>query len=170
MKYPGLLVLFLFCLASRAQVITHEDSLNAGLTPKSAATVLSGYGQAKVQYDLRTKTGVADITRNVMFFGHRFSNNISFFSELELENAKVTNGNPSGEISMEQLFLKFNLSRNMYLVAGLFIPRIGIINENHLPTTFNSNDRPFVEQFIIPATWRELGTALYGQVPAVAAH
>ena len=160
-------LLFVFCLQATSQVITHEDSLNAGLTPKNAATVISGYGQAKVQYDLRSQTGVANLTRNVIFLGHRFSDKISFFSELELENAKVSNGSPSGEISMEQLFLKFNVSKTNYIVAGLFIPRIGIINENHLPTTFNGNDRPFVEQLVIPATWRELGIGFYGQVHAI---
>jgi hypothetical protein len=161
------LIFFFISFIASSQVITREDSLNAGLTPKNNPTVLSGYGQAKVEYNLRTKTGVANLTRNVLFFGHRFNNNISFFSELELENAKVANGNAAGEISMEQLFLKFNLNRNNYLVGGLFIPRIGIINENHLPTTFNSNDRPYVEQFVIPATWREIGVGLYGQIPAV---
>lgn len=145
-----------------AQVITREDSLNAGLTPKSAPTVISGYGQAKVEYDLRSQTGTANLTRNVMFFGHRFTDKISFFSEMEIENAKVANGSPQGEISMEQLFLKFNINRNHYLTGGLIIPRIGIINENHLPTTFHSNDRPYVETLIIPATWRELGIGFYG--------
>ena len=95
-----------------SQVITKEDSLNAGLTPKSAPTVLSGYGQAKVNYDLREKTGTANLTRNVIFIGHRFNNKVSFFSELEIENAKVEKDAPSGEIGMEQLFLKFNLNRN----------------------------------------------------------
>lgn len=147
-----------------AQVLTREDSLNAGLTPKSNPTVISGYGQAQVTYDLRTKTGVASLTRNIVFIGHRFSNNIALFSELELENAKVTSGNPSGEISLEQLFLKFNINTNNYIVAGLFIPRIGIINENHLPTTFNTNDRPYVEQLVIPSTWRELGIGIYGPI------
>jgi hypothetical protein len=152
---------------ANAQVITREDSLNAGLTPQNNPTVISGYGQAKVQYDLRFQTGIANLTRNVLFIGHRFSNRISFFSEMELEDAKVVGGKPSGEFSMEQLFLKFNINRNNYLVAGLFIPRIGIINENHLPTTFNTNDRPFVEQLVIPSTWRELGVGVYGQIPKV---
>ncbi len=160
-------LIFLFSLNSVSQVITREDSLNAGLTPKSAPTVISGYGQAKVEYDLRNQTGTASLTRNVLFLGHRFSDRISFFSELELENAKVATGNPAGEISMEQLFLKFNVNHNNYIVAGLFIPRMGIINENHLPTTFNGNDRPYVEQFVIPATWRELGVGFYGQIPAL---
>lgn len=135
---------------SFAQVLTREDSLNAGLTPKSNPTVISGYGQAQVSYDLRMKTGVASLTRNILFIGHRFSDKISLFSELELENAKVSAGNPSGEISLEQLFLKFNINTNHYIVSGLFIPRIGIINENHLPTTFNTNERPYVEQLVIP--------------------
>ncbi len=157
----------LLAFTSEAQIITKEDSLNAGLTPQNNPTVISGYGQAKVEYDLRSKTGVASLTRNVLFIGHRFSNKISFFSELEIEDAKVVGGKASGEISMEQLFLKFNVNRNNYIVGGLFIPRIGIINENHLPTTFNSNDRPYVEQLVIPSTWRELGIGVYGQIPAL---
>jgi hypothetical protein len=152
---------------AQGQVLTKEDSLSAGLTPKSNPTVISGYGQAQVTYDLRMKTGVANLTRNILFIGHRFSDKISLFSELELENAKIAAGSPSGEISLEQLFLKFNIDANHYLVAGLFIPRIGIINENHLPTTFNTNDRPYLEQLVIPSTWRELGIGVYGPISAL---
>jgi len=154
-------------LSAFSQVLTREDSLSAGLIRSNNTTVLSGYGQLKVAYDFRTKTAEANLTRNVLFLGHRFSNTVYFFSELELEDAKVTGGKPSGEISMEQLFLKFSINRDMYLQAGLFIPRIGIINENHLPTTFNGNDRTYVETFIIPATWREIGVGLYGNINAI---
>ncbi|MES2727747.1 MAG: hypothetical protein V4643_11635 [Bacteroidota bacterium] len=166
MKNLLLFIVTISCFVANAQIITKEDSLNAGLTPGTNATVISGYGQAKVAYDLRFGTGEANITRNVMFFGHKFNDQFGFFSETELENAKVANG-ASGEISLEQLFLKTNLNRNMYLVTGLFIPRIGTINENHLPTTFNGNDRPFVEQLIIPSTWREIGIGLYGQTHSI---
>lgn len=165
MKTLRLLILIpaLFCLTQGfAQILTKEDSLNAGLVSSSNPTVISGYGQAKVDYDLRLRTGTASLTRNVLFIGHRFSSRISFFSEMELEDARVGNG-ISGELSMEQLFLKFNITPTNYLVAGLFIPRMGIINENHLPNTFNGNDRPFVESYIIPSTWRELGVGFYGQ-------
>ena len=150
-----------------SQVLTHEDSLAAGLIRNNNTTVISGYGQVKVEYDVKYKTATANLTRNVLFLGHKFNNRIYFFSELELEDAKVVGGQPSGEISMEQLFLKFNINRDMYLQAGLFIPRIGITNENHLPTTFNGNDRSYVETFIIPATWREIGVGLYGRVRSV---
>jgi hypothetical protein len=160
-----LFLLLITGLSAHAQIFTKEDSLNAGLVRSGQPTVISGYGQAKVQYDLKTKTGVANITRNVLFLGHKFSNKVYFFSEMELENAGISSsGKFQGELSMEQLFLKFNINRDVYLTAGLFIPRIGIINENHLPTTFNGNDRPFVESFLIPATWRELGIGIYGNV------
>jgi hypothetical protein len=161
----GTLILSSFSLF--AQVLTREDSLSAGLIRSNNTTVISGYGQLKVEYDFQTKTATANLTRNVLFLGHKFSNRIYFFSEMELEDAKVVGGKPSGEISMEQLFLKFNINRDIYLQAGLFIPRIGLINENHLPTTFNGNDRPYVETFLIPATWREIGVGIYGRVRSI---
>ena len=149
-------------LKVKAQILTKEDSLAAGLKMSGKTTVLSGYGECKVSYNNGLNTATANLTRFITFFGHRFSKNIALFSETEIENAKVSNGG-SGEISLEQMFLKFDINRNKYIIAGLFIPRIGITNENHLPTTFNGNDRPFVETLIIPSTWREIGIGLYGK-------
>lgn len=146
-----------------SQVLTREDSLNAGLVASDRTTVISGYGEAKVTYDLKLNTGEANLTRNVLFIGHKFNSRIALFSELELEDAKIVGGEPGGELAMEQLFIKFNATAQTYICAGLIIPRIGIINENHLPTTFNGTSRHFVETMVIPATWRELGIAAYGQ-------
>lgn len=163
MRNLGLLLLLIVVKTLPAQVITAEDSLNAGLVRSDRTTVISGYGEIKVSYDQQLGTGVANLTRNVLFVGHRFNERISFFSEMELENARVEGDEAGGELSMEQLFIKFDLTRDIYLTGGLFIPRLGIINENHLPTTFNGNDRPYVERFIIPSTWREIGIGLYGR-------
>ena len=160
-------ILVLGVISAFSQVLTREDSLSAGLIRSNNTTVISGYGQFKFEYDFQNKTATANLTRNVLFLGHKFTNTIYFFSEMELEDARIVGGEPSGEISMEQLFLKFNINRDIYLQAGLFIPRIGITNENHLPTTFNGNDRPYVETFLIPATWREIGVGLYGRFRAV---
>lgn len=144
-------------------LITNEDSLNAG-TSKSK-TVLSGYGSALYRRDFNAQKSVMNLERVVLFVGHQFNSKISFFSELELENAKVTTGEGgNGEISMEQAYLKFNLNARQYIVAGLFIPRIGLINENHLPVNFNGVERPIIEQVIIPSTWRELGVGFYGRL------
>jgi hypothetical protein len=165
--YFVILTLF-FAFSASAQVLTKEDSLAAGLIARNAATVLSGYGSIKYQYATHTKTAKANVDRVILFFGHKFNSKISFFSEIEIEDAKVQGGNAGGEISLEQAFLKFDINRNNYITAGLFIPRIGIINENHLPTTFNGNDRPFVETLIIPSTWREIGIGLYGSMNKIA--
>jgi hypothetical protein len=162
--------LFSFCilaLSSQAQILTKEDSLTAGVIATHSATVVSGYGNVKYKYDVNNKVAHANLDRAILFLGHKFNDKISFFSELEIEDAKVAGGEPGGEISLEQAFLKFNINKDVYLTAGLFIPRIGIINENHLPTTFNGNDRPFVETLIIPSTWREIGVGLFGNLRAV---
>lgn len=163
MRYILSVLILAGTFAANAQVLTREDSLNAGLVASDRATVISGYGEAKVTYDLRGKTGEANLTRNVLFIGHKFNNRISLFSEMELEDAKVEGGEPGGELAMEQLFVKFNVTNSVYISAGLVIPRIGIINENHLPTTFNGNSRPYVERLVIPSTWREIGVVAYGQ-------
>ncbi|SCC61659.1 hypothetical protein GA0116948_11920 [Chitinophaga costaii] len=146
-------------------LMTNEDSLNMGTS--SSKTVVSGYGSAFFQRDFNEQLSRATLERAVLFVGHQFNSKISLFTELELENAKVGPGTDQkagfqGEVSMEQAYLKFNLNSHQYLVAGLFVPRIGILNENHLPVNFNGVERPMVEQLIIPATWRELGIGFYG--------
>jgi len=144
------------------QIITREDSLSAGLVATNSTTVISGYGNVKYSNNLTERRASANVDRLVLFVGHRFNKKITFFSELEIEDAKISGGEVGGEFAIEQAFLKFDINHFNYITAGLFIPRIGVINENHLPTTFNGNDRPFVEQFIIPATWREIGIGYYG--------
>lgn len=158
--------LVLLNLSSYAQFLTREDSLNAGLNPAMKSVILSGYGEAKYEYNQVDKTAKINLTRNVLFVGYKFSNKITFFSEIEVEDAKVDA--TGGEIAMEQCVLKFDLDRNNYLLAGLFLPRIGIMNENHLPITFNGNDRNMVERYVIPSTWRELGIGFYGNSRKIA--
>lgn len=152
-----------FTTKAQQLIATSEDSLHAGIN--SQKTVISGYGSAFYQRNFNEHQSTLTLERAVLFVGHQFSQKISFFSELEIENAKVEGGESNGaEIAMEQAFLKFNLNPKQYLVAGLFTPRIGILNENHLPVNFNGVERPLVEKLIIPATWRELGIGFYGSL------
>ena len=160
----SLLLLFIAgaAFAQKAPITTSEDSLNNNLSKSS--TTIGGYGNAFYQRNSNLGTSRLDLERFVLFTGHKFNDQISVFSELEVEDAKVTGGESGGEVSIEQAYLKFNLNANQYIVAGLFLPRIGILNENHLPNTFNGNERNYVETFIIPSTWRELGVGLYGNL------
>lgn len=164
---PAFLSFFLFSTA-QAQVITNaqrliftsEDSLQQGFN--TSKTVLSGYGSAYYQRDFYNERGTASLERVVLFVGHQFNKKFSFFSEMELENALVTGSGTKGELAMEQAYLRYNINPGQYIVAGLFIPRIGLLNENHLPVNFNGVERPLLEQYIIPSTWRELGIGWYG--------
>lgn len=158
--FTSILLISSFRSFAQQPVVSTEDSLNRNLS--KATTSIGGYGNAFYQRNANQGTAKMDLERGVIFIGHKFNDQISFFSELEIEDAKVTGGQTGGEVSFEQAYIKYNLSANQYLVAGLFTPRIGILNENHLPNTFNGNERNYVETFIIPATWRELGIGLYG--------
>lgn len=169
MRFYVILFFFLFLkITAGAQVMTkaqqliftNEDSLQAGFS--SSRTVLSGYGSAYYQRDFYNERGTASLERVVLFVGHQFNKKFSFFSEMEIENALVAGMEQKGELAMEQAYLRYNINPRQYVVAGLFIPRIGLLNENHLPVNFNGVERPLVEQMVIPATWRELGIGWYG--------
>lgn len=152
--------------AQKLVLTTNEDSLNAGVAKNK--TVISGYGSAYYQRNFNEQMSFATLERAVLFVGHQFNSKIAFFSELEMENAKAgvgqENNGFTGEIAFEQAYLRFNLNPRQYLVAGLFTPRIGLLNENHLPVNFNGVERPLVEQVVIPATWREIGVGFYGRL------
>lgn len=165
MKY--ILTVILLSLATVSfsqQVLTAEDSLDKNLSTFLSHTTLGGYGNVIYQRDFNQDVSSVNLERFVLFIGHKFSNKITFFSELELEDAKIEGGEDGGELSLEQCYLKFSFNPSTYIVAGLFLPRIGILNENHLPNTFLGNERTQVETFVIPSTWRELGIGLYGSL------
>ena len=126
------------------------------------STTIGGYGNLLYRHNSNLKTSMINYERFVLFVEHTFTDKISMVSELEIEDAKISGGDPGGEFALEQAYVKFNLDQDHYFAAGLFIPRIGILNENHLPNTFNGNERTQVETYIIPATWRELGIGFYG--------
>ena len=160
-RYKALITLLIFPAAVSAQILTAEDSLTAGLNPlTNNKIILSGYGEARYTQNFASKKAEANLTRAVLFLGYRFNEKLTLFTETEFEDAKIDAD--GGEVALEQAYIKFDVTRNTHIDAGLFIPRIGIINENHLPTTFCSNDRPVVETYVIPSTWREIGINLNG--------
>lgn len=148
-----------FLLTLLVQCTTHAQL--------SSSTTLGGYGNAYYMRDGNLGTSTANLERFVLFLGHSFDSKISVFSELEVEDAKVSGDDAGGEVALEQAYLKFDFDQDHYITAGLFIPRIGILNENHLPTTFNGNERTQVETYILPSTWRELGIGYYGSLNSV---
>ncbi|MBL4871273.1 MAG: hypothetical protein JKX72_10005 [Robiginitomaculum sp.] len=123
-------------------------------------TQIGGYGE--LHYEGGAKDQI-DIHRFVLFFGHDFTDNIRFFSELEVEHAIAGEGKV-GEVELEQMYLEMDIGESTQIYGGVHLVPVGIINETHEPTTFFGVERNAVEKNIIPATWWEGGIGLHGNV------
>ena len=134
------------------------------LAQDSESTTVGGYGE--VHYNNRSgpdSPGIINVARFVVFLSHQFNEKIAFRSELEVEDTKVeASHDNAGEVSVEQVYLDYQLSPAATLRAGLVLAPIGIINETHEPTTFNGVDRPAFDTDVIPTTWRDLGVGMVG--------
>jgi len=137
----------------------------AGGLPAEASWVtrskIGGYGE--LHYNDLDSGNEMDFHRFVLFFGHQFTDNIRFFSEVELEHALSGEGKP-GEVELEQAYVEFDLGDSHSAKAGVFLMPIGILNETHEPPTFYGVERNAVEKNIIPSTWWEAGGALRGEL------
>ena len=133
----------------------------------TSKTTFGGYGELHYNSldrdDSQASKDEIDFHRFVMFTGHQFSENVRFFSELEVEHSIAGEGK-AGEIELEQAYIEWDLAGQHRAKAGLFILPVGIINETHEPNTFYGTERNNVEKNIIPATWWEGGAALNGEI------
>ncbi|MDH3399811.1 MAG: OprO/OprP family phosphate-selective porin [Chromatiales bacterium] len=137
----------------------------AGGLPAEASWVtrskIGGYGE--LHYNDLDSGNEMDFHRFVLFFGHQFTDNIRFFSEVELEHSIAGEG-ANGEVELEQAFIEFDLGDSHVAKAGLFLMPVGLINETHEPPTFYGVERNAVEKNIIPTTWWEAGGAVRGEL------
>jgi hypothetical protein len=115
---------------------------------------MGGYGE--LHFTHQGDTNGVNLRRFVLFAGYRFTDWIRLYSEIEVENAT--------EIELEQAYLELEPWRWLGFRAGLLIVPVGQINLTHEPPTFNSVDRPIVEEVVIPSTWREIGVGIYGRI------
>lgn len=139
------------------------SSETGGHGSNSSRSTFGGYGELHYN-NLNNKSAGADkqeldFHRFVLFFGHEFSSDIRFFSELEVEHAIAGDGQ-KGEVELEQAFVEFDLNPQTTAKAGLFLMPVGILNETHEPNTFYGVERNNVEKNIIPTTWWEGGAML----------
>ena len=136
-------------------------------SPTASKTTFGGYGEVHYNNletdDASSTKDAIDFHRFVMFTGHQFTDNIRFFSELEVEHSIAGEGKV-GEIELEQAYIEWDATENLTAKAGLFLMPIGMINETHEPNTFYGTERNNVEKNIIPATWWEAGAAINGEI------
>ena len=132
----------------------------------SQNTTLWGYGQLDYNRPTaRAADAQADLTRAVIGFNHVFDESTRVYGELEWEHA-VASSTDQGESEVEQLYVEHALGANYGVRVGLMLVPLGLLNEHHEPSNFYGVERNFVEQAIIPTTWREGGVAAYGSTDA----
>jgi hypothetical protein len=154
---------------AKVEAVAEAVESSAPMVPEKRKTTIGGYGE--VHYNNLSAKDPArdleqiDLHRFVLFFGHEFNDKTRFYSEFEVEHALVadTGGDTPGEVEIEQAFVEFDLRRNLYAKAGLFLVPVGILNETHEPPTFYGVERNDVENIIVPSTWWEAGAALNGR-------
>jgi len=135
------------------------------LFSQSEHTTIGGYGELHYNEPDGSGKGQLDFHRFVLYLGHQFDDRISFHSEVEIEHTLIEAGEPEGgELSIEQAYLDYRISGVFGVRAGILLVPVGLINQYHEPPTFHSVERPNVDRYVIPTTWREAGIGLHGMV------
>lgn len=157
-----LVVALLFVTLSNAQVYidtTVNSSMKRILLNQNKGFSIGSYGEAHYNAPIekgKFRNGTADLHRMILYVGYRFNSKLQFFSEIEIEHIN--------EISIEQAFLNYKFNSALNFKAGVLLIPMGYVNEFHEPTLFNGVERPAVDKYVIPSTWRELGLGFHGLV------
>ncbi len=113
---------------------------------------VGGYGE--VIFTGKEADRTAEFRRFILYLGYAFSENLMFRSELEYEKGT--------ELALEQAYIEWRFSSRLALRSGLLLMPTSRINLYHEPTYFFTNDRPFVDTYLVPSTWREIGVGFSG--------
>ncbi len=158
-------------LVRKALTVTFASAIGLIATlhlhAQDESTTVGGYGEVQYVDVEGSPRGSVDVPRFVLFLEHTFSQNLSVLAELEVEHTKIEGGEEGGEVALEQAYLNYRLGERTALRAGLVLIPAGIINETHEPPTFNGVRRPTFDRVIVPATWREIGVGVTGQLPGM---
>jgi len=145
----------------RAQQADTSFSQNAAntLMQKESRNKLTIGTYAQIDYnqqvgDTVRHNGTMDVHRLVLLLAYKFSEKTSFVTEIEFEHVK--------EVFIEQAFLNVQVANWLNIRGGLMLVPMGIINEYHEPTTFLGVERPNLDKYIVPTTWREIGLGVAG--------
>lgn len=119
-----------------------------------AATKLHGYGE--LHYSASDSTDEIDLHRMVIGISHSFTDRIVLDVEVDFEHA-------AQDMDLEFAQLDFLISEAFNLRAGAMLMPVGYMNEYHEPPLFYSVERPYVQKYLIPTTWKEGGIGIFGE-------
>ncbi|MDT8341244.1 MAG: hypothetical protein RQ751_07000 [Longimicrobiales bacterium] len=125
-----------------------------------ASASIGGYLEANSNWF--SEEGISDglsfeMRRFNLFLFASLSDRLRFLSELEFEHG-------TEEIALETALVDFRISPEFVLRAGVLLPPIGFLNQNHDSPRWDWVERPLVTTGIIPSTLSEVGFGAYGRV------
>ncbi|NOQ30944.1 MAG: porin [Helicobacteraceae bacterium] len=118
---------------------------------------IGGYGEMYFAKRYDRDSDKTDTYRFIPYFGYKFTDNIILNTEIEFEHGGDT-------VAIEFMYLDFLINENFNLRVGNQLVPMGLVNERHEPTLFNTVQRPETERYVIPSTWHETGVIAYGSV------
>lgn len=124
---------------------------------------IGGYGELHANFGEGKDADLIDLHRLVLYLGYDFADWIQFHGEFEIEHGFVSSSS-GGELVVEQAYFDFLLSDAFNIRAGRVLTPLGVINQNHEPTSFNSVERPSFAKYIIPSTWSSDGIGIFGSL------
>ncbi|MFZ3207619.1 MAG: porin [Geobacteraceae bacterium] len=128
-------------------------------------TRFGGYGELDYIFKRENGNGKGGNTfdphRFVLYVNSPLADWVTLNAELEWEHGGDSS-EKNGEVAIEQAFLDFTIARPFNIKAGVLLVPLGAINPYHEPTNFNSTERPELDRFLIPSTWREMGAGIHG--------
>lgn len=164
----------------------------AGLAPAASRVYgiregvsIGGYGEVLLQkFDRERGSGAPsnlaprlDVPRLITYVGFKFSDELLFNSEIEIEHSGIDDAVPvitdtttgrgsgtlTGEVKLEFAYLDWMPRPWLGLRAGMLLVPVGLINELHEPPVFLGTHRNEVERNVIPATWSAIGAGIHGE-------
>lgn len=158
-------VTIILTLAMAISGMAQKDSTNVyvnsaeKLIQTDGKLKIGGYGEVHYNQPLDgdvRQNGKLDVHRVVLLFGYQFNDRTQFVTEVEFEHVE--------EVYIEQAWLQYKLNDFINFRSGLVLIPMGLVNEYHEPTTFNGVERPLVDKYITPSTWREIGLGFTGDI------
>ncbi|WP_222852125.1 hypothetical protein [Olivibacter sp. SDN3] len=132
---------------------------------------ISGFGEFNyVPVQTNVDKGLGDLElyysglyRYSTFFGYKITDKLIWNSEFQLEFIHDGDREAQHEIMVEA-FVDYLFRDYLKARIGFFPLTIGYVNNNDEPIMFYAVNRSEVERLIIPSTWIEFGTMLYGNI------
>lgn len=109
-----------------------------------------------------------DAGRIVLLPTFQVTDSITFNAELEFEHGGIADDADdklTGSVDVEQAYIDFKFNDYInWRAPGVDVVPFGFINLFHEPTQFYSVQRPELYNGLIPSTWFEGSTSIYGKV------